>query len=177
MKKLIFLFCFLGLTHSISAQASKSKFMFTTKTAYAHFLKDYLSRKIYFGSEAGYFLDRFLLLGVNFDYFEYQEHIITVETENPGSTSSDIPGNKVRWYSFGLYGKLLFDVRRFTPFVKVGVGIYIPQSTYYKNVPTTQQSYWVKAAAYGKSCFGMNLGAGLHYRVWKGFCLQTEGAW
>jgi hypothetical protein len=176
MRKLIFLICFLGLFRSVQAQEFKGKFMLTAKTAYAHFLEDYPAKKTYFGSEIGYFLDPQFLFGLNFDYFEYQKQVaIFVETENSGSLFRDIPGNKVRWYSFGLFSKLLFDIRRFTPFVKMGFGLYFPQTIYYKNISSPHASYWVQADAYGKTCFGMNFGAGIQYRVWKGFCLQTEG--
>lgn len=176
MRKLIFLICFLGLFSSVQAQEFKGKFMLTAKTAYAHFLEDYTAKKTYFGSEIGYFLDRKFLLGLNFDYLEYEEPVfVTFETESSGSVTGNIPGNTVRWYSFGIFSKLLFDVRRFTPFVKMGCGLYIPQTVRYTDIPTTQLSYWFKAAAYGKTCFGMNFGAGLQYRFWKGFSVQTEG--
>lgn len=177
MRKLIFLICFLGLCSSVQAQEFKGRFMLTAKTAYAHFLEDHSAKHTYFGSEIGYFLDYQLLLGLNFDYLEYQEHATTmvVEIEYSGSLSRYIPGNTVRWYTLGLFSKLFFDVRRFTPFVKMGFGLYFPQTLYYKNISSPQATYWVQADAYGKTCFGMNLGAGFQYRVWKGLCLQTEG--
>lgn len=174
MKKLIFLICFLGLFRSVPAQELKGKFMLTAKTGYAHFLEDYRSKNIYFGSEIGYFLDRQLLLGLNFDYLEYEEKSL-VEFENTGSWLGNRPGNTERWYSVGLFTKFIFDVRRFTPFVRMGVGIYFPQTIYYDYFTSPQGIYLVKNDIFGKTCVGMNFGAGFQYRLWKGFCLQTEG--
>ena len=176
MRKLIFLICFLGLFRSVQAQEHKGKFMLTAKTAYAYFLEDYPVEKTYFGSEISYFLDRQLLLGLNFDYLEYQEHGgYFVETENSGSEFVRTPTNTERWYSLGFFSKLLFDVRRFTPFVKMGFGLYIPHTTSYMYRYSTQGIYYSKVEGYGKTCFGMNFGAGIQYRFWKGLCLQTEG--
>lgn len=174
MRKLIFLICFLGLVHRVSAQTPKSKFMLTAKAAYAHFLEDFPSSKIYFGSEIGYFLNHQLLLGLNFDYLEYDERPY-FEYENPGSGFGDILINPQKWYSLGLFSKLLFDVGRFMPFVKMGFGLYVPRTTSYPDRFLTQGIYYAKDEGYGKTCFGMSFGAGIQYRIWKGFCLQTEG--
>jgi len=175
MRKLIFLICFLGLLSSVPAQEFKGKFMLTAKTAYSIELVEHSTRRTYYGSEIGYFLNRQLLLGLNFDLLQYREIVGTRAMENSQSGYWDIEGNTFRWYGVGLFTKLLFDVRRFTPFVKMGFGFYIPQTVRYTDIPTTQLSYWFKAAAYGKTCFGMNFGAGLQYRLWKQICLQTEG--
>jgi len=176
MRKLIFLICFLGLFRSVQAQEFKGRFMLTAKTAYAHFLEDYPAKNTYFGSEISYFLDRQLLFGMNFDYLEYQEHATTMfEIEYSGSLSRYIQGNTVRWYTLGLFSKLFFDVRRFTPFVKMGFGLYFPQTIYYDYFTSPQGIYLVKNDIFGKTCVGMNFGAGFQYRLWKGFCLQTEG--
>jgi len=176
MRKLIFLICFLGLFSRAQADGLKGKFMLTAKAAYSFALEGVSPRGTYFGSEIGYFLDRQFLLGLNFDYLEYEKPVfVTFETESSGSVTGNIPGNTVRWYSFGIFSKLLFDVRRFTPFVKMGFGLYIPQTIYYQNISSPQGSYWVKTDAYGKTCVGMNFEAGFQYRVWKGFSVQTEG--
>ncbi|MDP3024753.1 MAG: outer membrane beta-barrel protein [candidate division Zixibacteria bacterium] len=175
MRKLIFLICFLGLFRSVQAQELKGKFMLTAKTAYSFALPEQSTRRIYYGSEIGYFLNHQLLLGINLDYLEYGERAYLIEVENSGARFRNIPANSHRWYSFGLFSKLFFDVRRFTPFVKMGFGFYVPQTIYYQSLPSAEGGHYVKADAYGKTCFGMNFGAGIQYRFWKGLCLQTEG--
>ena len=177
MKRLIFFFCFLSIISYTRAEEPKRNFLLTAKTAYSFALEGVNPRGTYFGSEIGYFLDHQLLLGLNFDYLEYREHATTivVEIEYSGSLSRYVPGNTVRWYTLGLFSKLFFDVRRFTPFVRMGVGLYFPQTIYYDYFTSPQGSYWVKVNAYGKTCLGMNFGAGFQYRIWKGLCLQTEG--
>lgn len=174
MRKLIFLICFLGLFSSVQAQEFKGRFMLTAKTAYAHFLEDYPAKNTYFGSEIGYFLDHQLLLGLNFDYLEYHEGGGTREIEYSQTGYWDLEGNTVKWYNFGIFTKLLFDISRFTPFVKMGFGFYVPQRPYYRFFSPDLGSYSAKITRYGKTCLGMNLGAGLQYRVWNGLCLQTE---
>lgn len=174
MKKLIFIICFLGLIANVQAQGPKGKFMLTAKTAYSFALEGVSPRGTYFGSEISYFLDRQLLLGMNFDYLEYHESGGTREIEYSQTGYWDLEGNIIKWYNFGLFTKLLFDISRFTPFVKMGFGFYVPQRPYYRFFSPDLGSYSTKITRYGKTCLGMNLGAGLQYRVWNGLCLQTE---
>ncbi len=174
MRKIIFLICLLGLFQSVQAEGLKGKFMLTAKTAFSFALPEHSMRKSYHGAEIGYFLDRQFLFGLNFDYLRYDERPY-FEYENIGPGLGYIIVNPQRWYSAGLFGKIFFDIQRFMPFVRMGFGLYVPRVTHYPTRFITQGIIYARDLGYGKTSFGMNFGAGLQYRIWKGFCLQTEG--
>jgi opacity protein-like surface antigen len=173
MRKLIFLVCFFGLVHSVPAQGLKGKLIFTAKTSYSRLLPGQGTEKTYRGFEIGYFLTHQLQLGLNLDYLEYDEQPNLVKSENSGS--GHLPSKTKQWYSLGLYSKLLFDIRRFSPFVRAGFGIFIPRITYYPYFSPASGIRYSGSDPYRTTYFGMNLGAGIQYRVWKGLCLQSEG--
>lgn len=173
MKKVIFLIFFLGLCQGAQAEGFKGKLMFTAKTAYSFALSERSVSQTYYGSELGYFVSPRLLLGLNFEYLRYEQRYYG-DYEGLAWGNRDVLIDPHKWYSLGIFTKFFFDLQRFMPFVRLGFGLYVPNLTSFP-VVTFRDVVYTTSKGYGRTCFGMSLGAGVQYRVLKGLSLHTEG--
>ena len=175
MKKLILFLSLLILVSGVQAQGLKGKFMITLKAGSQYFLENDINRKTFLGSQIDYFLNDQILVGMNLNYMNYYHPVDLIEIEYSGLRDKDKFDNQWKWYSLTFSGKLLFEPGRFSPFFEMGVGFYIPQLTYYKYDYLIEGYTNTTVKIYKKTRYGFNLGIGVQYRVWKGFCLQFEG--
>lgn len=172
MKKLILILCFLVLIQNVQAENFKHRFMLTVKAGPSYLWEDYTTRKTYLGSEIAYCLYDQLSVGVNFDYSRYYKYwLFSLDFFEPKSEFE----SKWEWYSLTFYGKMLLSSYKFSPFVKTGIGFYIPRVVHYKYDYLPEDSSIIRDKLYGKTCLGFNFGMGVQYRLWERFCLQFEG--
>jgi opacity protein-like surface antigen len=173
MKKLIFFLCFLVLIQNVKAENLKHKFMLTTKAGNAYLLKNHAPRFTSFGGQIDYFLDDQILLGLDFSYIKYHEPVAIVEIELSGFGNNDRINRKL--YNLSFSGKLLLEPGRFSPFFKMGIGLYFPQVIYSQDIYNPWDNLSSSESIYEKTHLGMNMGIGIYYRVWKRWGLQLEG--
>lgn len=175
MKKIIFFLCFLVLIQNIQAENFKHKFMATAKVGNVYLLENRIPRFTSFGAQIDYFLEDQILLGLDFSYFKYYEQstIIFWEPQHTGLEDGDRTSRKL--YNLSLSGKLLLEPGRFSPFFKLGIGLYIPQVIYYENNYQLLGNLVSTKNNYKKTHLGINMGIGIYYKVWKRWGLQLEG--
>jgi len=170
MKKLILFLSLLLLVSGVQAKGLDSRFMITAKIGASYILDESINRPTFLGSQIDYFVGKQTLIGLNLNYWKYYQSDYIIVFDNYGSMYR--PETKWEWYSLTITDKLLFSQNKFSPFVKLGIGLYIPRKTY--PYPTEGNLIATKKD-YGKTCPGYNFGMGVQYRVWKLFSLQIEG--
>jgi opacity protein-like surface antigen len=176
MKKLIFLICFLVLVQNAQAENFKHRFMVSAKAGNAYFLESHTPRFTSYGAQIDYFLDEQILLDLDFTYVKYQEKpfgVIFEEGESSGFGYSYRTDRKL--YSLSLSGKLMAEPGRFSPYFKIGAGLYIPEVIYSRDVYQLWSNLTTSNSIYEKTRLGVNMGMGIYYRVWKRWGLQLEG--
>jgi len=170
MKKLILFLSLLLLVSGVQAKGLDSRFMITAKIGTSYILDESINRPTFLGSQIDYFVGKQTLIGLNLNYLRYYEPSFFAIPLYYGSKYQY--ETKWEWYSLTISDKLLFSQNKFSPFVKLGIGLYIPRKTY--PYPTEGNLIATKKE-YGKTCPGYNLGMGVQYRVWEVFSLQIEG--
>ncbi|MDH4223092.1 MAG: porin family protein [candidate division Zixibacteria bacterium] len=174
MKKLIFFICFLVLIQNAQAENFKNRFMVTAKAGNAYFLEYHTPRFTSFGAQIDYFLDEQFLLGLDFSYIKYYEPVFRyIDIENSRTGHGDRTDRKL--YNISLSGKLMAEPGRFSPFFKIGAGLYIPQLTYSNDIYQLWNNLTNSNNIYEKTHLGVNLGMGIYYRIWKRWGVQLEG--
>ncbi len=174
MKKLIFFICFLVLIQNAQAENFKHRFMLSAKTGNAYFLEKDTPRFTSFGAQIDYFLDEQILLGLDFGYTKYYKPVYRyAEIDNSGFNNDDRIDRKL--YNISLSGKFMAEPGRFSPYFKIGVGLYIPEVIYSRSVYSLWSNLSSYNSIYEKTRLGVNMGMGIYYRVWKRWGLQLEG--
>lgn len=173
MKKTIFCCLFLLLIQAGQAEDFKGKFMLSVKAGPIYLHQEYITMPTLLGSRIDYFVGDWISVGLEMDYMEYNDDEPGTFLQYYGAESE--LGPKWRWYSFAFSGKLLLNTTRFSPFLKIGLGFYIPQEIYHWYTSQDMLITVTTVKVYGKTCPGYNMGMGFQYRVWKGFGLQLEG--
>ena len=175
MKKAILFCLFLLIAQVVQAEDFKGKFMLSFKTGDFGSFEDRITKTTFLGSQVDYFIGNRTLVGFNLNYMEYiylsHSGIFPAYYGAPTGLQP-----KWRWYSIGLSGKLLFDKTRFSPFFKIGFGLYIPQVTSPREGNPDIATPFTLEKTYGKTCLGYNFGIGIQYRFWSRFGLLLEGA-
>lgn len=174
MKKLTFLFCFLVLIQNAQAENLKHKFMITAKAGNAYLFKNHTPRFTSFGTQIDYFLDDQILLGIDFGYLKYYESIVRFVVFNHSALGNNDRINR-KLYNLSFSGKLLLEPGRFSPFFKMGIGLYIPQIIYSQDIYKPWDNLTSSKSIYEKTHLGMDMGIGIYYRVWKSWGLKLEG--
>ncbi len=170
MKKLILFLSLLILVSGVQAQGFNSRFTITAKVGTIYNIDESINRPIFLGAQIEYFVSKQNLIGLNLNYWKYYQSDYIIVFDNYGSRYR--PETKWEWYGLTVSYKLLFDITRFSPFVKLGIGLYSPEKT--SSYPIGWDLTGTEQV-YGKTCPGYNLGMGVQYRVWKLFSLQIEG--